>query len=76
MLSLACIKMRMTPAEAINAATINAAFAMEVQDEFGSITEGKSGSVIITKKIPSIDYLPYSFAANNIDQVIINGEVQ
>ena len=76
MLSLACIKMRMTPAEAVNAATINAAFAMEVEKQFGSITKGKAGSVIITKKIPSLNYLPYSFASDNIEEVIINGEIQ
>lgn len=72
--SLACIKMKMTPAEAINAATHNGACAMEVQDLYGSIGRGKSASFFITKPIPSIDYLPYAFGSNLIDQVFINGE--
>jgi imidazolonepropionase len=76
MLSLACIKMRMTPEEALNAATLNAAYAMECLDTHGSITTGKAGSVIITKEIPSLAYIPYSFGADLIDQVIIDGELQ
>ena len=75
-LSLACIKMRMTPEEALNAATLNAAYAMECLDTHGSITVGKVGSVIITKEIPSLAYIPYSFGADLIEQVIINGELQ
>jgi len=75
MLSLACIKMRMTPSEAINAATINAAYAMEVSDILGSITRGKDASVIITDEIPSIEFLPYAFGSDHIDKVIIKGEI-
>lgn len=75
-LSLACIKMRMTPEEALNAATLNAAYAMECLDTHGSITVGKAGSVIITKEIPSLAYIPYSFGADLIEQVIIDGELQ
>jgi len=74
MLSLACIKMKMTPEEAINAATINSAYAMEVLDTHGSITVGKEASVFITKEIPSYAFLPYSFGGNVIDKVILKGE--
>jgi imidazolonepropionase len=73
MLSLACIKMKMTPAEAINATTINTAYAMEVLDRCGSITVGKVANVFITKPMESIALLPYSFGSNLIDQVILRG---
>ena len=73
-ISLACIQMNMLPEEAINAATINAAHAMELQNELGSITIGKKANLIFTKPIPSLAYLPYSFAENCIDKVMINGE--
>jgi imidazolonepropionase len=75
MISLACVKMRMTPEEAINAATINTAYALEILDEYGSITIGKAASVFITKPISSLAFLPYSFGANLIEQVILKGEV-
>jgi len=71
----ACIKMKMTPEEAINAATINGAYAMELSDSHGSITKGKKANVIITKEIPSYGYLPYAFGSNLIDSVILDGEV-
>ncbi len=70
----ACIKMNMTPEEAINAATLNGAYAMGLSQTHGSITKGKTASVIITKKIPSYAYLSYAFGSNLIDTVIINGE--
>lgn len=69
----ACIKMRLTPEEAINAATINGAYAMDLSKSHGSITKGKSGSVIITKPIPSYGFIPYAFGSDLIDSVIING---
>lgn len=72
--SLACIKMKITPEEAINAATLNAAFAMELQDEVGSITVGKKANFFITDRIPSYGYLPYAFGTNSIDEVWINGK--
>jgi imidazolonepropionase len=72
-LSTACIKMKMTPEEAINAATINGAYAMGIGTMYGSITKGKKANLIITKKIPSYAFLPYAFGENHIDQVIING---
>lgn len=75
MLSLVCVTHKMTPEEAINAATINTAYAMELQDSHGSITRGKAASLIITKPVPSVAYLPYYFGQNLIDQVIINGNV-
>ncbi|WP_034891227.1 imidazolonepropionase [Gillisia sp. Hel_I_29] len=73
--SLACIKMNMTPEEAINAATINGAYAMELSTTHGSITKGKSANFIITEPIPSYAYLPYSFGSNKIASVYINGNI-
>ena len=71
----ACIKMSMTPQEAINAATINGAYAMNISSTHGSITRGKKANLIITKKIPSYNYIPYAFGSNLIDAVLINGKV-
>ena len=71
----ACIKMKLSPEEAINAATINGAYAMGLSDSYGSITVGKKANVIITKEIPSYGYLPYAFGSTNIDQVILNGKL-
>lgn len=71
--ALSCIQMKMLPEEAINAATINAAFAMGVQEETGSITVGKKANLVFTKPVPSIAYLPYAFGHNLIDKVMING---
>ena len=75
MLSLACIKMRMTPEEAINATTINTAYAMEIGDTHGTITKGKAANLFITKEIPSYAFMPYSFGGNVIDKVILKGKV-
>ena len=71
--STACIKMKMTPEEAINAATINGAYALGIAEEYGSITKGKKANFIITKPINSYNVLPYAFGSNNIDQVYIHG---
>lgn len=71
----ACIKMKMTPEEAINAATINGAYAMGISATHGSITKGKSASVIITKPLTSYYQLPYAFGSNLIEQVIVNGKL-
>lgn len=68
--SLACVKMKMTPEEALNAMTINGAYAMDLSDTHGSITLGKRAPVIITKKIPNLAYIPYAFGDNHIDQVV------
>lgn len=72
--ALSCIQMKMLPEEAINAATINAAYAMELQNEVGSISVGKKANLIVTKEIPSLAYLPYSFGSNVIDRIMISGE--
>ncbi len=71
--SLACTQLKMTPEEAINACTINGAYAMEVADLTGSITKGKYANLILTKAIPSIAYIPYSFGSDNIEKVFIKG---
>lgn len=71
--ALSCIQMRMLPEESINAATLNGAFAMEVQDMAGSITRGKKANLIFTKPVPSPTFLPYSFGSNLVDKVMING---
>lgn len=75
-ISLACIKMRLLPEEAINAATMNGACAMGVDHELGSIERGKRANLIITKKINSINSIPYSFGNSVIDSVIVNGKTQ
>jgi len=75
-LSLACINMGMTPEEAINAATINAAYAMDLSKTHGSIAKGKQANLFITKDIPSYAYLPYAFGSNIVEKVIIGGEIQ
>ncbi len=72
-LSLACTQMQMTPEEAVHACTINAAAALELQDNIGTIKKGKKANFIITKAIPNLAYLPYSFGSSSIDRVIING---
>jgi imidazolonepropionase len=72
-ISLACIQMKMLPEEAINAATLNASFALELQDQLGSFFVGADANFILTKKISSISEIPYSFGSNQIDSVYING---
>ena len=73
--ALACVKMKMTPNEAINAATINAAFAMNIEHTHGSITIGKKANIIITKPLKSYYEIPYSFGSNLIEKVMINGKI-
>lgn len=68
--SLACIKMRLTPEEVINALTINAAYAMGLSTTHGSIALGKTTPIIITKEIPSLAYIPYAFGDNHIERII------
>jgi imidazolonepropionase len=70
----ACIKMKMTPEEAINAATINGAYAMNLQDKTGSITKGKLANLILTKKINSYNFIPYSFGNHCIGKVFLKGK--
>lgn len=71
----ACIKMKMTPEEAINAATINGAYAMGLSETHGSITKGKKANLIITKPISSYYQIPYAFGSNLIEDVLIEGEI-
>ena len=73
-ISSACVKMGMTPEEAINAATINGAYAMGLENELGSITKGKLANFIITEPINSYSFLPYSFGENHIESVYIKGQ--
>ncbi len=72
--AMSCIQMKMLPEEAINAATLNGAYAMELGGELGSITKGKRANLIFTHPIPSLAYLPYAFGTNLIDKVMINGD--
>ncbi|MCB9225384.1 MAG: imidazolonepropionase [Crocinitomicaceae bacterium] len=69
--ALGCIKMKMTPEEAINSTTINAAYAMELGNELGSITVGKKANVVITKEIPSLNFIPYAFGEDVVEQTIL-----
>jgi len=73
MISICCIQYKMTPEEAFNASTLNSAYAMELSETHGSIAVGKKANLMITKEIPSLAYLPYSFGSNLIDTVIVNG---
>jgi len=76
MVSHACVHYKLTPEEAINAATINSAYAMGLSKTHGSIAIGKQANIFITKEIPHYSYIPYSFANNLIETVIINGKIQ
>ena len=71
----ACIKMKMTPEEAINAATINGAYAMGISETHGSITIGKKANIIVSKEVTSFYQLPYSFGTDLISNVIIEGKI-
>ena len=73
--SLACIKMKMLPEEAINAATINGAYAMDLGSSLGSISKGKLANLIVTKPLENIARIPYSFGSDLIDKVIIKGKI-
>ncbi|MBC3846501.1 imidazolonepropionase [Winogradskyella echinorum] len=73
--SAACVKLRMTPEEAINAATINGAYAMGISNMYGSITRGKKANLIITKPLNHYSEIPYAFAHNPVEQVVINGQL-
>lgn len=74
-LSLACIKMRLLPAEALNAATLNAAAAMGLGADYGSIAKGKVANFLITRKMRSINYLPYAYTTPLIDRVFLRGKL-
>ena len=72
-ISTACIKMKMTPQEAINASTINGAYAMGLEHKTGTITKGKLANLILTKPINSYEFIPYSFGNNQIEKVYLKG---
>jgi imidazolonepropionase len=74
-LSMACILYKMLPEEAINATTLNSAYAMELSEKMGSIAIGKKANLFITKEIPSIAFLPYYYGSNKVETVILNGKV-
>lgn len=74
-MSLACINWKMLPEEAINAVTINAAYAMGISETHGSIARGKVANLIITKEIPSYEFLPYAFGSNLVESVILRGKI-
>ena len=73
--SLASIKMKMTPAEALNAATLNSACAMGESKEFGSITRGKMANFYITKPLPSLAFMPYAHQTPIIERIVLKGNV-
>ena len=74
-LSMACILYRLTPEEAINATTLNTAYAMGLSHELGTIAIGKKANLFITRPMPSVAYMPYYFGANKVEKVILNGKV-
>ncbi len=75
-MSFGCIKLRMLPTEVINAVTINSAYAMGISETHGSITRGKIANLIITKEIPSYEYLPYAYGSNLVETVVLKGVVR
>jgi imidazolonepropionase len=75
MISLACIKMKMTPEEAINATTINTAYTLGLSETHGTITRGKIANVFISEPLSSLASIPYSFGSNPVGQVILNGKL-
>ncbi|MCW3085465.1 MAG: imidazolonepropionase [Bacteroidetes bacterium] len=75
LLSVCCVQYKMTPEEAINAATLNSAYAMDLSATHGSIAIGKQANVFITKEIPGYSFIPYSFGSNLVETVIIGGKV-
>ena len=74
--SCACIRYKMSPEEALNATTLNTAYAMGVSEELGSITKGKIANVIITKPMTQLEFMPYYYGANKVEKVIIKGKIR
>jgi imidazolonepropionase len=74
-LSMACILYKLLPEEAINATTLNTAYAMGLSHELGSISRGKRANLFITKEIPSYEFIPYYYGSNKVDMVILNGKI-
>ncbi|MDD4848415.1 MAG: imidazolonepropionase [Bacteroidales bacterium] len=75
-LSMGCIRYRMMPEEAVNATTINTAYAMGVQQELGSIAVGKIANLFVTEPIPTLEFMPYAYGHNKVEVVMLNGELQ
>jgi imidazolonepropionase len=75
MMSMACIQYKLTPEEAINAVTVNTAYAMGLEKQVGSISPGKLANLIITKQIPGYEFLPYAFGSDLIDKMVLNGRI-
>jgi imidazolonepropionase len=74
-LSMASILYRLIPEEAINACTINGAYAMGLSDELGTITVGKKANLFITKEMPTVEFLPYYYGSNKVETMILNGKI-
>jgi imidazolonepropionase len=74
-MSLACIEYKLLPEEAINATTINTAYAMDLSEKLGSIAKGKIANLFITKEIPNYEFIPYYYGTNKVQTVILNGKV-
>jgi len=74
--SLACIKYKMLPEEAIHAVTLNSAYAMGLSEEMGSICVGKKANIFITKPISTYEFMPYAYGSNKVETVILNGQIQ
>lgn len=72
-LTFACVNYKLTPQEAVNATTLNSAYAMGLSETHGSIARGKKANFFITKPIPTIEYMPYYYGANKVEQVFLNG---
>ncbi len=75
-LSLACIRYKMWPEEAINAVTLNSAYAIGLSDDYGSVAVGKKANIFITKPVPGYEFMPYAYGSNKVETVILNGKVQ
>jgi len=74
-MSLGCIRLNMLPEEAINAVTINSAYAMGISDTHGSIAKGKVANLFITKEMPSYSFFPYAYGSNLVEKVILKGRI-
>lgn len=74
-LTLACLYMKMLPEEAIAAATLNGAYAMDLHTELGTVTVGKKAHLIITKPIPSLAYIPYAFGSEVVENVVLGNRI-
>jgi imidazolonepropionase len=73
-MSMACIRYRLTPEEALNATTLNTAYAMGVSDELGSITRGKTANLIVTEPMTQLEFIPYYYGTNKVAKMILNGK--